>query len=46
MECTPDPRYKGGVSPEFSSKKKEKSKSSKKDKKGKKKSTFSKSKTV
>ena len=43
-ECTPAPRYKGGATPEFSSKKKEKQKSSKN--KSKKKSTFNKSKTV
>ena len=42
MECTPAHRYKGGTSPEFSSKKKEKPKTNK----GKKKSTFNKSKTV
>ena len=45
MECTPAPRYKGGTSTEFSSKKKEKP-SSKKNKNGKKKSKFNKSKTV
>ena len=46
MECTPAPRYKGGTSTEFSSKKKEKPKSRKKNNNGKKKTTFNKSKTV
>ena len=45
MECTPAPRYKGGTSPEFSSKKRGQPKSSKKNNIGKKKTTFKKSKT-